>query len=211
MHPDSGVIVFDHPLIQHKLSWLRDAATGHRSFRALLYQLAGLMVYEVTRSLPVGDVSVTTPMETTLAKRLSAQITVVPILRAGLCMAEGVLEMMPEARVGHLGMARDERTLQPVVYLRKLPRDLDAGPVILVDPMLATGGSASAAIRLLRTAGAKDLRLICLVAAPEGVKRIRTDDPDVTIYTAALDRGLDQRGYICPGLGDAGDRMYGTA
>jgi uracil phosphoribosyltransferase len=210
MRSDSGVVVFDHPLIQHKLSWLRDSTTSHRPFRALLYQLAGLMVYEVTRSLPVREVDVETPMETTRAKRLSAKVTVVPILRAGLCMAEGVLEMMPEARVGHLGMARDERTLQPVVYLRKLPKDLDAGPVILVDPMLATGGSASAAIRLLREAGAKDLRLICLVAAPEGVARIRTDHPDVTVYTAALDRGLDERGYIRPGLGDAGDRMYGT-
>lgn len=210
MRSDSGVVVFDHPLIQHKLSWLRDSTTSHRPFRALLYQLAGLMVYEVTRSLPVREVDVETPMETTRAKRLSAKVTVVPILRAGLCMAEGVLEMMPEARVGHLGMARDERTLQPVVYLRKLPKDLDAGPVILVDPMLATGGSASAAIRLLREAGAKDLRLICLVAAPEGVARIRADHPDVTVYTAALDRGLDERGYIRPGLGDAGDRMYGT-
>lgn len=210
MAPTSGVVVFDHPLIQHKLSWLRDSTTSHRPFRALLYQLAGLMVYEVTRSLPVREVDVETPMETTRAKRLSAKVTVVPILRAGLCMAEGVLEMMPEARVGHLGMARDERTLQPVVYLRKLPKDLDAGPVILVDPMLATGGSASAAIRLLREAGAKDLRLICLVAAPEGVARIRADHPDVTVYTAALDRGLDERGYIRPGLGDAGDRMYGT-
>ncbi len=210
MRSDTGVVVFDHPLIQHKLSWLRDSSTSHRPFRALLYQLAGLMVYEVTRSLPVKSVDVPTPLEITQAKRLSAKVTVVPILRAGLCMAEGVLEMMPEARVGHLGMARDEKTLQPVVYLRKLPRDLDAGPVILVDPMLATGGSASAAIKLLRDAGAKDLRLICLVAAPEGVARLRSDHPDVTIYTAALDRGLDERGYIRPGLGDAGDRMYGT-
>lgn len=207
---DSGVIVFDHPLIQHKLSWLRDETTSHRPFRALLYQLAGLMVYEVTRSLPVRAVEVRTPLETAGCMRLSAKVTVVPILRAGLCMAEGVLEMMPEARVGHLGMARDEETLEPVVYLRKLPRDLEAGPVILVDPMLATGGSASAAIRLLREAGALDLRLICLVAAPEGVRRLRTDHPDVPIYAAALDRELDERGYIRPGLGDAGDRMYGT-
>lgn len=210
MKSDAGLVVFDHPLIQHKLSWLRDSSTSHRPFRALLYQLAGLMVYEVTRSLPVREAEVDTPLEKIVAKRLSAKITVVPILRAGLCMAEGVLEMMPEARVGHLGMARDEATLKPVVYLRKLPKDLDAGPVILVDPMLATGGSASAAIKLLREAGAKDLRLICLVAAPEGVRRIRTDHPDVTIYTAALDRELDGRGYIRPGLGDAGDRMYGT-
>jgi uracil phosphoribosyltransferase len=207
---DPGVIVFDHPLIQHKLSWLRDSSTSHRPFRALLYQLAGLMVYEVTRSLPTRTLTVQTPLEPTDCRRLSAKVTVVPILRSGLCMAEGILEMMPEARVGHLGMARDEKTLSPVVYLRKLPKDLDAGPVILVDPMLATGGSASAAIRLLRDAGAKDLRFICLVAAPPGVARIRADHPNVPIYAAALDQRLDEHGFIRPGLGDAGDRMYGT-
>lgn len=205
-----GVVVFDHPLIQHKLTYLRDHTTSHRPFRALLYQIAGLMVFEVTRGLPTREIDVQTPVEMTRGKRLSAQITVVPVLRSGLGMAEGILEMMPEARVGHLGLARDEHTLQPTVYLRRLPKDLDAGPVILVDPMLATGGSASEAVHMLRQAGAKDLRMICLVASPEGIARMRRDHPDMTIYTAAVDDRLNSQGFICPGLGDAGDRMYGT-
>lgn len=205
-----GVVVFDHPLIQHKLTYLRDHTTSHRPFRALLYQIAGLMVFEVTRGLPTREIDVQTPVEMTRGKRLSAQITVVPVLRSGLGMAEGILEMMPEARVGHLGLARDEHTLQPTVYLRRLPKDLDAGPVILVDPMLATGGSASEAVLMLRQAGAKDLRMICLVASPEGIARMRRDHPDMTIYTAAVDDRLNEQGFICPGLGDAGDRMYGT-
>lgn len=205
-----NVIVFNHPLIQHKLSYLRDRATSHRPFRALLYQIAGLMVYEATRTLPVEQVAVDTPIEQTTCMRLGAKVTVVPVLRAGLGMAEGVMEMMPEARVGHLGLARDERTLQPVTYLKRLPRDIDAGPVILVDPMLATGGSAVQAIRLLREAGAKDLRMLCLVAAPEGIKRLSEEDPHLPIYAAAVDRQLNERGYIVPGLGDAGDRLYGT-
>lgn len=205
-----GVVVFDHPLIQHKLTYMRDRTLGHRPFRALLYQIAGLMVYEATRALPVAPVDVDTPLETARGVRLSATITVVPVLRAGLGMAEGILEMMPEARVGHLGLARDEKTLAPTVYLRRLPADLDAGPVLLVDPMLATGGSASQAVSILREAGARDLRMICLVAAPEGIRRLHRDHPGLTIYTAAVDRNLNERGYICPGLGDAGDRMYGT-
>ncbi|CAG1006573.1 uracil phosphoribosyltransferase [Phycisphaerales bacterium] len=205
-----NVVVFDHPLIQHKLTYMRDRATSHRPFRALLYQIAGLMVFEVTRSLPTKAVEVDTPVEKTLGTRLSAKITVVPVLRSGLGMAEGILEMMPEARVGHLGLARDEKTLQPTVYLRRLPNDLDAGPVILVDPMLATGGSASEAVGMLLAAGAKDLRMICLVAAPEGIRRMEKDHPGVLIYTAAIDRQLNERGFIVPGLGDAGDRMYGT-
>jgi uracil phosphoribosyltransferase len=208
--PAQDVIVFDHPLIQHKLTYLRDKTLSHRPFRALLYQIAGLMVYEVTRTLPTREIAVETPMEPATGRRLSAKITVVPVLRSGLGMAEGILEMMPEARVGHLGLARDEATLLPTVYLRRLPRDLDAGPVILVDPMLATGGSAAEAVGMLRHAGARDLRMICLVASPEGIARMRRDHPDVTIYTAAIDRQLNERGFILPGLGDAGDRMYGT-
>jgi len=204
------VVVFDHPLIQHKLTHLRDRTTSHRPFRALLYQIAGLMVFEVTRSLPTREVDVETPMERTRGTRLSAKITVVPVLRSGLGMAEGILEMMPEARVGHLGMARDEHTLRPAVYLKRLPKHLDAGPVILVDPMLATGGSASEAVHILRQAGAKDLRMICLVASPEGIRRMAQDHPDLTIYTAAVDARLNEQGFIMPGLGDAGDRMYGT-
>jgi uracil phosphoribosyltransferase len=209
-HEFEGVVVFNHPLIQHKLTHLRDASTSHRPFRALLYQIAGLMVYEVTRAYPTARVRVSTPMEPTDGVRLLGKVTVVPVLRAGLGMAEGILEMMPEARVGHLGMYRDERTLEPVAYLRRLPRDLNAGPVILVDPMLATGGSSSAAIGTLREAGAADLRMMCLVAAPEGIRRLQREHPGVPIYTAAIDRELDGRGFILPGLGDAGDRLYGT-
>lgn len=205
-----NLVVFDHPLIQHKLSHMRDRTTGFRPFRALLYQIAGLMVFEATRSFPTRAVEVDTPIERTLSKRLEGTITVVPVLRSGLGMTEGILEMMPEARVGHLGLARDEETLEPVVYLRKLPKDLSQGPVILVDPMLATGGSAVEAIRILKNAGATDIRMMSLVAAPEGVARLLQEHPEVPIYTAALDRQLNERGFICPGLGDAGDRMYGT-
>jgi uracil phosphoribosyltransferase len=206
-----NVVVFEHPLIQHKLAWLRDRSTSSRAFRALMYQIAGLMVYEVTRRFPTRPVEIETPMEPTTGARLAGTITVVPVLRAGLGMAEGVMEMMPEARVGHLGMARDEQTLRPKAYLNRLPRDLDAGPVILVDPMLATGGSAGAALKMLRDAGARDLRVMCLVAAPEGIARVHADEPEVPIYAAALDRQLNDRGFILPGLGDAGDRLYGTA
>jgi uracil phosphoribosyltransferase len=210
-HPSfANLVVFDHPLILHKLSFIRDRATSHRPFRALLYQIAGLMVFEVTRSFPTKAVRVQTPIETTDARQLDGVITVVPVLRSGLGMAEGILEMMPEARVGHLGLARDERTLKPVTYLKRLPKDLHAGPVVLVDPMLATGGSAANAISILREEGARDIRMICLVAAPEGVGHLAREHPDVKIYAAALDRQLNERGYIVPGLGDAGDRMYGT-
>lgn len=207
---DSGVIIFDHPLIQHKLGYLRDRATGHRSFRSLMYQIAGLMVFEATRHLPVHDVPLETPLESMTGKRLSARVTVVPVLRAGLGLAEGILEMMPEARLGHLGLARDERTLQPTVYLKKFPRDIAAGPVFIVDPMLATGGSAVEAIRIIRGMGVVDVRFVCLVAAPEGIANLRKADAKVPIYAAAVDRCLSEKGYILPGLGDAGDRLYGT-
>lgn len=206
-----NVVVFDHPLIQHKLSYLRDQTTSHRPFRALLYQIAGLMVFEATRTLPTVEIEVATPIERTRGRRLAGKVTVVPVLRAGLGMAEGVLEMMPEARVGHLGIYRDEKSLEPVAYLKRLPSDLNAGPVLLVDPMLATGGSAAAAIEMLRDAGASDLRMMCLVASPEGIARLTTLDPGLVIYAAAVDRGLNEKGYIVPGLGDAGDRLYGTA
>ncbi len=206
----SRVVVFDHPLIQHKLAHVRDLETGHRAFRALVAQIAGLMVYEATRTFPTEPVEVQTPMEVMQGRRVRGTITVVPVLRAGLGMVDGVLRMMPEARVGHLGLARDELTLEPRAYLERLPSDLDAGPVMLVDPMLATGGSAVAAIETLRRAGAVDLRMLCLVAAPEGIKRLHAAHPDVTIYAAAVDRGLNEKGFILPGLGDAGDRLYGT-
>lgn len=207
-------MVFDHPLIRHKLTILRDRTTSHRPFRAVLAQIAGLMVYEVTRGFETKRVEVETPMSSVTGPatgwKLRGAVTVVPVLRAGLGMIHGILEIMPEARVGHLGLARNEDTLEPTTYLKKLPSDLGAGPVVLVDPMLATGGSASAAAAMLRDAGAEDLRMICLVAAPEGVERMRRDHPGVTIYAAALDDRLDEHGYIVPGLGDAGDRMYGT-
>jgi len=210
-HPEfESLSIFTHPLIQHKLTWLRDEDTGHRAFRALVAQMAGLMTFELTRELPIEPVRVRTPMEHADGHRLAAAVTVVPVLRAGLGMAEGVMEVMPEARVGHVGMARDETSLEPTVYLKRLPTRLDAGPVILVDPMLATGGSASAAISILRAEGARDLRLMCLVAAPEGVRRLARDHPGVPAYAAALDDRLDEHGFIRPGLGDAGDRMYGT-
>ena len=207
---DSGVVIFDHPLIAHKLATIRNEQTGHRLFRAALSQIAGLMVYEVTRSLPTEIVDIQTPVVKTTCTQIVGTITIVPVLRAGLGMVDGILEVMPEARVGHLGLARDEQTLEPHAYLNKLPVDIDSGPVILVDPMLATGGSASVAITMLKKAGAKDIRMICLVAAPEGIKRMRKDHPEVTIYAAALDQCLNELGYIVPGLGDAGDRMYGT-
>lgn len=205
-----GLVVFDHPLIRHKMTRLRDVATDYRQFRSTLAQIAGLMVYEVTRSFETETFAVTTPVAETTGYRVRGSITVVPVLRAGLGMIDGILEVMPEARVGHVGLARDEMTLEPTTYLNKLPRDLDSGPVVLVDPMLATGGSASAAVNLLRDAGAKDLRMICLVASPEGVARMRRDHADVKVYAAALDERLNEKGYIVPGLGDAGDRMYGT-
>ncbi|MDF1869129.1 MAG: uracil phosphoribosyltransferase [Phycisphaerales bacterium] len=205
-----ALIVFDHPLIAHKMATIRDQATNHRFFRAHLSQIAGLMVYEVTRSFKTKPIPVQTPVTKTTAQQLIGTITIVPVLRAGLGMIHGMLEVMPEARVGHLGLARDEETLEPIAYLNKLPKDLDAGPVILVDPMLATGGSASAALTMLKDAGATDLRMICLVAAPEGVARLHKDHPGIKIYCAALDERLDENGYIVPGLGDAGDRMYGT-
>jgi uracil phosphoribosyltransferase len=207
---NTGLVLFDHPLIAHKLATIRHKKTKHRNFRAALTQIAGLMVYEVTRSLPTETVSIETPVTQTSCEVLSCTITIVPVLRAGLGMIDGILEVMPEARVGHLGLARDEQTLEPRAYLNKLPSDLDTGPVILVDPMLATGGSASAALTMLRQAGATDIRMICLVAAPEGIERLNHDHPDVTIYAAALDDKLNEKGYIMPGLGDAGDRMYGT-
>jgi uracil phosphoribosyltransferase len=206
-----NVTLFDHPLIQHKLGHLRETGTGHRPFRALMYQIAGLMVFEATRHLPVEQVNIQTPLEPMTVTRLAAKITVIPILRAGLGLAEGILEMMPEARIGHLGLARDEVTLQPRVYLKKLPKDIAAGPVFVVDPMLATGGSAIEAIRIIKEAGASDIRYVCLVASPEGILKLTSACPNIPIYTAAIDRCLSDQGFILPGLGDAGDRLYGTA
>jgi uracil phosphoribosyltransferase len=202
--------VHDHPLLHHKLASLRRPETDTPNFRARLGEVAGLMVWAATRDLPTRAVEVRTPLETTMGHELACPVTVVPVLRAGLGMSEGVLHVMPEARIGHLGMARDEETLQPRTYLRRLPADLDAGPVFLVDPMLATGGSAVAAARVLRKAGARSLRFVGLVAAPAGVVRLLESDPDITVHLATIDRQLDARGFILPGLGDAGDRAFGT-
>jgi uracil phosphoribosyltransferase len=210
-HAHGGrLVVHDHPVLHHKLAVLRDPDTRPRDFRARLSEIAALMTYTATRHLPVEEVELLTPLERTRGRVLAAPVTVVPILRAGLAMADGVLMVFPEARVGHLGLARDERSLQPRAYLDRLPADVGAGPVLLVDPMLATGGSAVAALHTLRAAGARDVLLLCLVAAPEGVDRVLEADLDVSIHCAALDRQLDPRGYILPGLGDAGDRAFGT-
>ncbi len=210
-HPDHpNLFVVDHPLINHKMTHLRDREQGRRTFRALAWQIAGLMVYEATRTFRTEPVEVDTPLERMTGARLVGAPTVAPVLRAGLGMSGGVLEMLPTARVAHLGLRRDEDTLEPEVYMEKIPHDVGAGPVLLLDPMLATGGSAAEAATLLREAGAIDLRMLCLVASSEGARMMLDRHPDVPIFSAALDRELDERGFIRPGLGDAGDRLYGT-
>lgn len=205
------VHVFDHPLIQHKLSYIRDEQTGTKEFRELVDEVGMLMAYEVTRDLELDDVIVKTPVTEMTAKRLSGKkIAVVPILRAGLGMTDGVLKLIPAARVGHIGLYRDPETLQPVEYFAKLPQDIEERDFIVVDPMLATGGSAIEAINSLKKRGATKIRFMCLIAAPEGVKLLQEAHPDVDIYIAALDEKLNDHGYIVPGLGDAGDRLFGT-
>ncbi len=206
----TAIEVLDHPLIQHKLMRIRDVSTPPDVFRALVSQVAGLMVFQISRDLPVRDVDVETPLETTTCSRLAGPVTIVPILRAGIGMADGITSLMPEARTGHVGLYRNEETLEPVEYYCKLPEDIAAGPVFLVDPMLATGGSAIAAVRLLEARGCRDIRLVCLVAAPEGAAAMAQQCPNVAVFTAALDRQLNDLGYILPGLGDAGDRIFGT-
>lgn len=206
----ANLVVLDHPLIQHKLASLRDKATPSQEFRRLLAEIAALMTYEVCREFATSSVIVETPLEPTSARVLAKPITVVPVLRAGLGMTRGVLDLIPHARVGHIGVRRDEATAAPMGYYTRLPEDIASGPVLLVDPMLATGGSSDHALSQLRDAGCRDIRLVCLVAAPEGVARLARTHPSVTIYTAALDRQLDDRNYIRPGLGDAGDRCFGT-
>ncbi len=205
-----NVIVIDHPVIQTKLTELRDFSADHRKFRALLDEIASLMVYEVTRDWPTKPRPVQTPLEKTMGSVLARQVTLVPILRAGLGMADGVLRLLPEARLGHLGVYRDEQTLEPVPYYQKLPPDIAGTEVLLIDPMLATGGSGSAAISFLKKAGVTSMRFVCLVAAPEGIQAVHRQHPEVPIYCAAIDRQLNDKGYILPGLGDAGDRIFGT-
>ena len=206
----SKVFVLDHPLIQQKLYHLRDQRTDNLNFRNILDEIGALMVYEVTRHFPTKKRQVTTPLEKTSGRVLSKKITLVPILRAGLAMCEGILKLIPQARVGHLGLYRDKNSLKPVEYYCKFPADIAESEVLIIDPMLATGGSASAAIDYVKQKGVRSIRFVCLVASPEGVQLINQSHPDVPVYTAAVDRELNKQGYILPGLGDAGDRIYGT-
>lgn len=207
----SNVHVFDHPLIQHKLSLMRDVKTGAKEFRELLEEISMLMVYEVTRDLPTEEVEIETPICVCKSKMLAGKkLGIVPILRAGLGMVDGVLRMVPAARIGHIGLYRDPETLEPVEYYCKLPVDSENRELLVLDPMLATGGSASAAISFIKKRGCKNIRLLNLIAAPEGIARVQKDHPDVDIFVAGLDEKLNDHGYIVPGLGDAGDRLFGT-
>jgi uracil phosphoribosyltransferase len=208
--PDPNVIVVEHPVIQTKLTELRDFATESRKFRALLNEIGSLMVYEVTRDWPTKPKLIQTPLEKMTGHALARPITLVPILRAGLGMTDGVLRLLPDARLGHLGVRRDEETLQPIAYYQKLPPDIAETEVLLIDPMLATGGSGAAAVSFLKKAGVASMRFVCLVAAPEGIQALHAQHPEVPIYCAAIDRQLNDKGYILPGLGDAGDRLFGT-
>ncbi|MBU2702153.1 uracil phosphoribosyltransferase [Sporomusaceae bacterium BoRhaA] len=205
------VHLINHPLIQHKLSLIRDIRTGTKEFREILEEIATLMAYEITRDLPLEDVEIETPVSKCHCKMLAGKkLGVVPILRAGLGMVNGVLRLIPAAKVGHVGLYRDPESLQPVEYYCKLPTDVEERDFIVIDPMLATGGSSAAAIALLKRHGAKNIKLMCLVAAPEGINLVNEQHPDVGIYTAAVDLKLNEHGYIIPGLGDAGDRIFGT-
>ena len=205
------VHVFDHPLIQHKVTLMRQKETGTKDFRQLLEEISMLMVYEVTRDLPTEEIEIETPICKTKAKVLAGKkVGIVPILRAGLGMVDAVATLIPAVKVGHIGLYRDPETLQPVEYYCKLPADSEQRELLVLDPMLATGGSASAAITFLKQRGCNNIRLVNLIAAPEGIERVQKDHPDVDIYVAALDEKLNDHGYIVPGLGDAGDRLFGT-
>ncbi|MGC7871743.1 MULTISPECIES: uracil phosphoribosyltransferase [unclassified Desulfosporosinus] len=203
--------VLDHPLIQHKLSLIRDEKTGSKEFRELVEEVAMLMAYEVTRDFPLQEVEVQTPVGLARTKVIAGRkVGLVPILRAGLGMVDGMLRLIPAAKVGHVGLYRDPETLSPVEYYCKLPSDIAERDLIVIDPMLATGGSASAAITFLKDRGAKNIKLMCLIAAPEGIKAVQSAHADVDIFVAAVDERLNDHGYIIPGLGDAGDRLFGT-
>ncbi len=207
----SKVLIYDHPLIQHKLSILRDERTGTKQFRELVSEIAMLMCYEATRDLELEDVQIKTPMEVMTAKKISGRkLAFVPILRAGLGMVDGVLSLIPTAKVGHIGMYRDPETHEPVDYYCKLPADIPERDVIVLDPMLATGGSAIDAVARIKEFGPKNIKFMCVIAAPEGVEAFTNAHPDVELYCAALDRQLNDHAYILPGLGDAGDRIFGT-
>lgn len=203
-------VVMNHPLIQYKLTLLRDKGTSTKEFRELVTEISMLMCYEATRDLPLKDVEIETPVSRANMKMIDCKLAFIPILRAGLGMESGMLELIPSAKVGHIGVFRDPKTLNPVEYYCKLPEGLDVSEVIVLDPMLATGGSAAFAVRKLKEYGAKKIRFMCLVAAPQGVKRMNEEHPDVQVYCGALDEGLNDHGYIVPGLGDAGDRIFGT-
>ena len=207
----SKVHVFDHPLIQHKLSIMRSKDTGTKEFRELLEEISMLMVYEVTRDLPTEEVEVETPICRCKTKMLAGKkLGIVPILRAGLGMVDGITKLVPSARVGHIGLYRDPQSLEPVEYYCKLPNDIQERDIILLDPMLATGGSSVAAITFLKKRGCKSIKLMNLIAAPEGIARVQKEHPDVDVFVAAVDEKLNEHGYIVPGLGDAGDRLFGT-
>lgn len=199
-----------HPLLTHKLTLLRRKETDTKSFRETLEEIAGLMAYEITRDLPVKEIVVETPLGKCITKELARDVVLIPVLRAGLGMVNGISHLIPTARIGHIGMYRDHETLLPTTYYSKFPENLSDAVVMVLDPMLATGGSSSAAIRVLKDNGARTIKLVCIVGAPEGVQRIEKDHPDVQIYLAALDEKLNDTGYIVPGLGDAGDRLFGT-
>ena len=205
------VHILDHPLLQHKLSILRDENTGVKDFRQVVSEIATLMCYEATRDLPMEEVEIKTPITTAKFKTIAGKkLAIVPVLRAGLGMVDGILTLIPSAKVGHIGLYRDPDTLEPVEYYCKMPTDIAEREVIILDPMLATGGSASAAIQFIKNYDVKHIKLMNIIAAPEGVERVRKDHPDVAIYCAALDEKLNEHGYIVPGLGDAGDRIFGT-
>ncbi len=207
----SKVTVFDHPLIQHKLSIMREKDTSVKEFRELVSEIATLMCYEATRDLPLEEFEIETPVARAKVRRISGKkLAVVPILRAGLGMVDGMLTLVPNAKVGHIGLYRDPETLLPVKYYCKMPKDIAERDVIIVDPMLATGGSASAAITFLKEYGCKHIKLMSIIGAPEGVKKVQDDHPDVDIFVASMDSHLNEHGYIVPGLGDAGDRIFGT-
>ena len=207
----SNVHVFDHPLIQHKLSVLRDKRTSVKEFREIISEISMLMCYEATRDLPVEEIQVETPVDTATCYQIAGKkLAIVPILRAGLGMVDGMVTLMPNVKVGHIGLFRDPETLEPVKYYFKMPQDISERDVIVVDPMLATGGSAVAAVTFLKEAGARHIKLMDIIAAPEGVEAMQKAHPDVDIYVAALDDHLNDHGYIVPGLGDAGDRIFGT-
>ncbi|HEY3051657.1 MAG TPA: uracil phosphoribosyltransferase [Gaiellaceae bacterium] len=207
----NNVVHVDHPLVRHKLSFLRDKRTSTGDFRRLVRELTSLLTYEATKDLPTETVRVETPLEWTEVERVSGKkLAVCPVLRAGVGMLDGFLELVSGARVGFVGLFRDEETLEPVEYYVKLPSDLGVRDAVVLDPMLATGNSSVAAITAIKKAGARSVSMICLVAAPQGIERVHSAHPDVVIYTASIDRDLNERGYIVPGLGDAGDRLYGT-